>query len=106
MTIDFRAYVGDTLSGVRRIHHVHGSTVNRKDGAVEFRFASGRFLFCDSAPDGESITLSDQPWVDPFDGKMTPENMRFVQQSGKLTAFDVSTEGPFATLIGSKVFDL
>ena len=106
MTIDFRAYVGDTLSGVRRVHHVLGDTVNRKDGAIEFRFESGRILFCDSGPDGESIKLTEQPWVDPFEGNMSPENVRFVRQSGKLTAFDVSAEEPFASLIGSKVFDL
>ncbi|HEY3689576.1 MAG TPA: hypothetical protein VGL46_04655 [Pseudonocardiaceae bacterium] len=106
MTIDFRAYLGDTLAGVRRIHHTAGETVERSVGAVEFRFESGRVLFMDSGPDGESLRMSAEEWVDPFEGNMTPENVEFVRQSGKLTAFDMSNEEPFASLIGTKVVDL
>ncbi|WP_103352184.1 hypothetical protein [Amycolatopsis sp. CA-128772] len=106
MTIDFRAYLGDTLAGVRRIHHAAGETVERSVGAVEFRFESGRVLFMDSGPDGEAIRMSAAAWVDPFGGHLTPENAEFVRQSGKLTAFDVSGEEPFASLIGTKLVDL
>ncbi|MDT8913752.1 hypothetical protein [Amycolatopsis sp. PS_44_ISF1] len=106
MTIDFRAYLGDTLAGVRRIHHALSETVERSVGAVEFRFESGRVLFMDSGPDGESIRMSAEAWVDPFEGAMTPENVEFVKESGKLTAFDTSHQEPFVSLIGTKVVDL
>jgi hypothetical protein len=106
MTIELRTYLGDTLAGVRRVHHAVGAIVQRSAGAVEFRFESGRVLLVDSGPDGESIRMSAGAWADPFEGKMTTENVEFVRRSGKPTAFDVSGEEPFASLIGTKVVDL
>jgi hypothetical protein len=104
--LELSDYLGDTVTGIRRIHHVLGDTVNRGVGAVEFRFASGKILFCDAGPDGDSIALTNAAWIDPFERRMTPENLEFIRRSGKRTAFDVSSHELFRGLIGGKVFDI
>lgn len=102
---DLHWLVGDNLTGLRRIFYVLNEDVDRSSGGVELRFASGRFLFCDSAPDGDSISVTTDRWADPFEGKMTPENIEYIASHGKLTAIDVSNEAPFDRLIGHQLID-
>lgn len=101
-----RTYIGQKLVGVRRIHYVLQDQIDTSAGPIELRFSSGLVLLCDAGPDGESIALGDQSWVDPFVDRMTEENEEYVRQHGKWIALDTSERPEFNQLIGSEVFDI
>lgn len=105
-TEQLRTYIGQKLVAVRRIHYVLQGQIDTSAGPIELRFSSGLVLFCDAGPDGESIALGDQLWVDPFADRMTEENEQYVRQHGKWTAIDTSDQPDFNQLIGSEVFDI
>lgn len=69
------------------------------------RFTTAASSASTSGGDGESLTLDEEPWVDPFLGVLSPENAEFVASSGKRTRFDLSTIEPYAHLIGGRVSD-
>lgn len=105
-TEELRTYVGQKLADVRRIHYVLQDQIDTSVGPIELRFSSGLVLLCDAGPDGESIALGDQRWVDPFADQMTEENEAYVRQHGKWNAIDVSEQPEFNQLIGSEVLDV
>jgi len=100
------AITGSSLTGARRIFHVLGNDVDRSSGAVELSFSSGQTIWCDAGPDGDSLSVNYTPWVDPFEGHMTEENIEYVSKYGKLTAIDTSDEAPFDHLIGKRIMDV
>jgi hypothetical protein len=101
-------YLGDAVARISRLLYEIGGEVtsNPADGAVEIVFAGGGVLFCDTGPDGDSLQLQDFAWTDPLAEPLSPENEEFVRTSGKWVRHDVSTEPPFADLIGEKLFDI
>ena len=84
---------------VRRIHYVHDGQPDTDVGPVELTIGERVFLF-DNQADGESLRVLEIGWADPFSEPLNAENRRFVQESGKWTAFDVSTIDEWANLIG------
>ncbi|WP_216911119.1 hypothetical protein [Nocardia noduli] len=94
---------GKTVTSVRRIFYVFGDDVETSEGAVEFSFDDSSILLLDSGADGERLRVSTERWTDPFDGKMTPENIDYVARSGKYTAFDVGPEFPYSDILGRAV---
>lgn len=95
-----------TLTQVRRIFYVFKGEVDRHEGEVELTFSSGQVVLGQAGPEGYSMRLGYEPWVDPFEGHMTPENQEYVATHGKAEAFDVSDEAPFNDRIGKKVTDI
>lgn len=101
-----RSIVGSRLTRVRRTYFVHGDEVDRSEGGVELSFSSGHILFGDAGPDGDSMVVSYEEWVDIFAEPLSPENREHVETTGKHVAFDVSNEAPFMDLIGGKVMEV
>ncbi len=91
--------LGATVQRVRRVHYVFNGRPDTDFGPVELTIGEQVFLF-DNAPDGESLRIIEQEWHEPFSEPLSEENQEFVEKSGKWTAFDVSTLGPWAKLIG------
>lgn len=97
--------VGATVQCARRVHYVFNGRPDTDFGPVELTIGEQVFLF-DNAPDGESLRIIEHPWHDPFREPLSEENKEFVERSGKWTAFDVSTLGPWAKLIGEPLADV
>ena len=106
--LKFTKYYGDAVARISRLRYEVGGKVTSDpvDGAVEIVFTAGGVLFCDTGADGDSLTLQDFAWTDPFAGPLSPENEDYVRTSGKWVRHDVSAEPPFAELIGRKLFDV
>lgn len=106
--LQFTKYYGDAVARISRLRYEVGGEVTSDpaDGAVEMVFTAGGTLFCDTGADGDSLTVQDFAWTDPFAGPLSPENEEFVRTSGKWVRHDVSTEPPFVDLIGRKLFDV
>ena len=93
--------VGKPITGVRRIWYVHKGAVNESSGPLEISFADGLAVVLDAGPDGEALSVSTDRWVDPFGSHLSPENERYVEVSGKWTAFDVAERPPYSGLVGA-----
>jgi hypothetical protein len=104
--VDPAKYIGDTIARVCRLKYQIGQEIVFDDsGAVEITFAGGPTFFCDSGPDGDSVRIHDDAWIDPFAEPLSPANEDYVRTPGKWTKFDVSDEAPFAHLVGRKLID-
>ena len=97
--------VGATVQCVRRVHYVFNGRPDTDFGPVEVTIGGQGFLF-DGAPDGGALRIAEQAWEDPFSEPLSEENQEFVENSGQWTAFDVSTVGLWAKLIGEPLADV
>jgi hypothetical protein len=95
--------VGKVIVGIRRIRYVVSGNIVSTSGPIELVFRDGSAVTLDAGPDGEALAVSDSRWKDPFEEPLSRENRSFVEQSGKWTAFDVSTEPPYREIIGQTV---
>jgi hypothetical protein len=75
------------------------------DGALELTFSSGAILFCDAGPDGDTLRVTAEAWTDPFAEPLSSINVEYVRTHGKWARHDVSTDEPFADLIGRRLVD-
>ncbi len=108
MDVDLARYRDDTATRISRLRHHPGAgqDADPVDGALELTFASGAVLFCDSGPDGDTVTLAAEAWTDPFAEPLSPANAEYVHTHGRWVRHDVSADEPFADLIGRPLFDL
>jgi hypothetical protein len=97
--------VGTPIRRARRIHYVYNGRPDTDFGPVELTIGERHFLF-DNEADGESLRVTETTWADPFPEPLRTENREFVQRSGKWTAFDVSSVGGWAKLIGEPLSDV
>lgn len=93
-------HVGQLVTRVRRVFFEVDGGCDRSVGALEISFDDGVSIVFDVAGNGQDISIKPRSWADPFEGKMTAENIEFVRRSGKWTAFDVSVDSPYSSLIG------
>ena len=91
------------LRRLRRIHYQFRGDVDTTTGPIELTFDDGSVLLLDAGPDGESLGVGHEAWLDPFRPPLSAENRDYVDRFGKWTAFDVTDESPYATLIGQRV---
>jgi hypothetical protein len=91
--------IGTPIRRVRRMHYVYSDQPDTDFGPVELTVGEQLFLF-DNEPDGESLRITGAAWIDPFAEPLSAENREFVARSGKWTAFDVSADRAWASLIG------
>jgi hypothetical protein len=99
-------FAGKSVTGVRRVWYVLRGEIDRSVGPIELAFADGSVLLLDAGPDGEALAVSTARWVDPFAPPLSHENERFVETSGKWTAFNVSDVTPYSALVGAVVDDM
>jgi hypothetical protein len=95
--------VGRRIRAIRRMFYVHREDVDRTEGAIELTFDDGSVLLLDAGTDGEELLVGSTPWHDPFAGVTEPEYIEYVAESGKYTAFDVSSEYPYSQLLGCHI---
>lgn len=95
--------VGRVVVGVRRVLYVLRGLNTSTAGPIELTFAGGSAVVLDAGSDGEALAVSTRRWIDPFAPPLSPENQRYVETSGKWTAFDVSDQEPYAALVGATV---
>lgn len=92
---------GLSIRRVRRVRYVfEGEVSSIDDGPLELTWSSGRILLFDAGANGANLTVRDGSWYDPFSEPLSGENRAWVAQYGKWTAFDVSREPPYDSLIG------
>ena len=108
MDIDLVRYRDDIAARISRLRYEPGADQDTDpvDGALELTFSSGAVLFCDTGPDGDTVTLAAEAWTDPFAEPLSPANAEYVHTYGKWVRHDVSAEDPFADLIGRPLFDV
>lgn len=95
--------VGRVVVGVRRVLYVLRGRNTSAAGPIELTFADGSAVVLDAGSDGEALAVSTERWIDPFVPPLSAENQRYVEASGKWTAFDVSDQEPWAALVGATV---
>ncbi len=94
---------GSKIVRIDRVLYEVGGVVEPGSGPLEVHLEDGAVFLFSGASDGESLRVEAQPWTDPFEGAMSPENEEFVAQSGKWSRVSVSNEAPYNELIGAKV---
>jgi hypothetical protein len=97
--------VGTPIRRVCRIHYVYNGRPDTDFGPVELTIGERPILF-DTGADRESLHVTETAWADPFREPLSTESREFVERSGKWTAFDVSTLGRWAKLIGEPLSDV
>lgn len=98
-----RKLVGRTVVRIDRAFYETDGVIHPGDGPLEVQLDDGAVLLFDGGADGESLRVENSPWVDPFEGQLTPENAQFVAESGKWTRVPVSKDAPYCELIGATV---
>jgi hypothetical protein len=96
-------HLGSSVSRIRRLLYVRKGDVNEKAGPLELAFDDASVFLLDGGSDGESLTADQGAWIDPFQDPLSEDNKRFVLESGKWTAFDVSDRPPYSRFIGSEL---
>jgi len=94
---------GRVIRKVQRILYVLRGTITAESGPIEITFTDGLTVLLDAAPDGEALAVKPSAWTDHFAEPLSVENRKFVERSGKWTAFDVSGQPPYSDLITEEV---
>ncbi|GAA2708290.1 hypothetical protein [Actinoplanes palleronii] len=79
--------VGERLTGLRRAYYVYGADLDAPDGPLEASFEKSGSYMIDST--GESLVITQGPWIDSFADPLSPENEKFVRESGKWEIVDM-----------------
>ena len=95
--------IGRSIATIRRVFYVHKGVVNRAEGPLELTCQDGSCLLLEPAGNAYDLRAEESPWIEIFGEPLSPENAEFVARSGKWTAFDVSSEDPYAQLIGHPI---
>jgi hypothetical protein len=83
------------------MRYVFQEQVTSDGGPLELTFDDAGALLLDAGPNGQDLVLAAAEWIDPFVEPLSAENREFVRTHGRWTAFDVSSEPGFSTIIGS-----
>lgn len=95
--------VGLEIARIDRIFFEFMDVIESEAGPLEVHFTDGSVILLDEGPDGDSLRVDTQPWVDPFAGELSPENEAFVAQCGKQTRVPVSDDPLYRELVGATV---
>lgn len=94
---------GTAVSSIRRVFYDSGGSVNREEGPIEINFEDGRTLLFEGGGDGQTLVVGDRQWVDPFAPPLSAENLQWVEEVGKWTAYEVDPSDPACRFIGSSI---
>ena len=95
--------VGDRIEKIHRVFYVFDGIAEEDAGALQIEFERFGPMLLDVDADGHSLKVLAERWKDPFDGRMTPENQRFVAESGKWTSIEVGARSDYLPFLGSIV---
>jgi len=94
---------GRVIERVRRILYVGpDGEIDNDEGPVELGFSDGSVCLLRGS-NGWRILSESRQWSDPFAPPLSPENEQFVSSAGKWTAFDVSADAPWLSLVHAVV---
>lgn len=94
---------GKHIASLRRVHYVKPDGTHAETGPLEMTLNDGPTILMTVGPDGDTLLVSEGPWLDPFAGPLSPENRSYIRQVGKWTCFDVTTMEPYASLVGQRI---
>lgn len=94
---------GRRLRAVSRILYEHGGRIESDDGPLELYLDDGIVVLLDGAADGESLRVRYAPWADPFASPISAENRLYIEQNGKWSRVEMSSDPRFASLIGEVI---
>jgi hypothetical protein len=94
-------FVGRPLLRVRRIFFTHGQRTETRAGPLELTFSPASTLLLDVGADGETLSVTEQSWEDPFAPPTSQENEAWVVEHGKWAAFDESAQPAYGEFVGA-----
>jgi hypothetical protein len=94
---------GRVVKQIRKVRYTLRGKVTSDAGPIEITFTDDSIVLLDAGPDGEALAVKLTAWVDYFAEPLSIENRRFVEQSGKWAAFDVSDQEPYSRFIKERV---
>jgi hypothetical protein len=96
------SHVGHEITRVERLRYDFQGQRELEGGDVQLWFDDG-VVHLSVASDGETLRLEQAPWQDAFSGPLSSENEEYIASHGKWTLVDVSSELPFAGLVGNRL---
>jgi hypothetical protein len=102
-TSSLKSMPGRRLRAVARIFFECGGRIESGDGPLELYLDDGSVVLLDGAGDGESLRVRDATWADPFEPPISAENRLYIEQHGKWSRVEQSSEPRFASLIGEVI---
>lgn len=94
-----QAFVGQTISRVRRVHFDYRGDIDFSRGSIEITAGTLVAWFHGS---GGHVLARQGPWIDVF-ADPTEEDMQIVAQWGKASAFDMTDSPDYASIVGHQV---
>lgn len=98
--------VGRTVMAARRIRYVYRGSIRNEHGTLELTFEDGSSICLDAGGDGETLAVTQGPWIDPFAEPLSEVNREFVDRSGKWSAFELSASEMLGQIIGQSVVEV
>ncbi len=97
-------FIGSKVISFHLIRYVApDGSIESSDVELELVCENDVLLRMATASDGERISISHEPWTDPFKEPICDENQRFIQKHGKWSFFDLSTQPPFSKIVGKSI---
>jgi hypothetical protein len=101
-----KSRTGKVVTAVHRVSYQRGTDVNDDMGPIELTFDDDSTITFVTGANGQTLTLWEQAWVDPFVEPLDPANRSFVATSGKWTRFDVAETPDYGSVVGRWILDV
>lgn len=98
-----KSLCGKRLHAVARILFEHAGRIDPGDGPLELYLDDGTVVLFDGSADGEGLRVQYAPWVDPFASPISEENRAYIEQSGKWSRVEQSSDPLFVDLLGEVI---
>ncbi len=98
-----RPLVNDRVVGCRRIFFQFAGSFDTASGPLELLTRDHGPVLFEAGADGDSLAVRNEQWIDPFEGKVTEENLEWIASHGTWTAVDVSGDLPWASLLNGTI---
>ena len=95
--------VGRTLSAVTLVRYAGAAGPTHPTGPVALTFSDGLSVLMKPAADGELLDVTTGGWEDAFAEPLSEEDRAYVRRCGKWTAYDVSSEEQYLSVVGHQV---
>jgi hypothetical protein len=81
--------VGAKVASLRRVLFSLGADLHGSEGPLEIGFANGQVFLFECGASGEDLKVTEGLWLDPFTDPLSPENEKFLLESGKWEVLDL-----------------
>ncbi len=94
--------IGKIITKIETVDYCHRGVVYFDDCQLQLTMHDESLIRFLGASDGQTVVISDAPWVDPFAAQETPENNAYIEKHGKWAIFNRSTLAPWCAVVGRK----